>query len=111
MQSQSRGPTGEQTATASSDAPAHEVRMRTVAALADAGTALSVSDLALELDGADGPDDVDADRLRRLRIGLYHRHLPKLAAAGVVDFDPERQSAVIAVDPDSEDLEAAVRWS
>lgn len=29
---------------------------------------------------------VDADR-DRLRVDLHHRHLPKLAAAGIVDYD------------------------
>ncbi|PSP83916.1 hypothetical protein BRC83_06605 [Halobacteriales archaeon QS_1_68_17] len=34
-------------------------------------------------------DDDETDRLRR---SLYHRHLPKLAAHGVVEFDAERQA-------------------
>ncbi|MFB6143039.1 MAG: hypothetical protein ABEJ30_06820 [Halorientalis sp.] len=35
---------------------------------------------------------VDADR-ERLAVDLHHRHLPKLAAAGVVDYDPRSTTA------------------
>jgi len=31
------------------------------------------------------------DVLSEIRISLYHVHLPKLAAAGFIDYDPERQ--------------------
>lgn len=44
----------------------------------------------MQIDGSDG-DDHSTDR-EQLAIQLYHNHLPKLAAHGVVAFEPENQA-------------------
>lgn len=35
--------------------------------------------------------EVPADVLTEVRLSLYHRHLPKLAAAGLIEFNPEKR--------------------
>lgn len=58
-------------------------RRRTVAGLTDRQTAVSVETLAPQV--ADGGFTGDIDRVV---IDLHHVHLPMLADAGVVDYDP-----------------------
>lgn len=76
---------------------ADERRRETFRLLREAGSPLSVMDLAVELAGEGTPtSDAAGDRVRDLRIQLYHRDLPRLADAGLVEFDSERRVAVIA---------------
>lgn len=35
--------------------------------------------------------EVSAEVVTGVRVSLYHRHLPKLAAAGLIEFDSERR--------------------
>lgn len=67
-----------------------ERRRRTVRYLLEEdGETVEVDALAAALaDGADGRA-TGADR-QRVAITLAHAHLPKLEAAGVVDYDPDR---------------------
>lgn len=58
-------------------------RRRTLRLLASDGSTRSVRELADEL--ADAAPGVD-----RLVTSLHHCHLPKLAAAGLVEFDADR---------------------
>ena len=48
-----------------------------------------------ELAGAvvrrEGGDPSDETELERASLALYHAHLPKLAAAAVVEFDPDER--------------------
>lgn len=39
-----------------------------------------------------GTEEETADLERRIRIALHHRHLPKLADAGLVEYDPRSQT-------------------
>lgn len=42
-------------------------------------------------------DEVSGEVLTRLHRSLYHLHIPKIAAAGLVEFDTERE--LVAVTP------------
>lgn len=42
------------------------------------------------------PDDVDSDERKRAYVGLYQVHLPKLADAGIVDWDQDGDDVVRA---------------
>ena len=35
--------------------------------------------------------EASEDAIAKVRLSLYHRHLPKLASAGLIEFDPEKQ--------------------
>ena len=52
--------------------------------------AVSFDDLAEQI--ALWEDDPTYDRYERILTGLYHTHLPKLADAGVVRYDVERET-------------------
>lgn len=67
------------------DALADERRRDAVAYLTETQGAVSRGDL-VDYVAADDPGTDDA-RLERLTAQFHHRHLPKLAAAGLVDYD------------------------
>lgn len=52
--------------------------------------AVTIGDLAEQI--ALGEGDLSRDRYERIVTGLYHIHLPKLAAAGVVQYDLEEET-------------------
>lgn len=68
------------------DALSHPDRQRILRGLR-MGSATSVAALVSELVGAEiggrRPDRT------RIEVALHHRHLPKMADAGVIDYDPE----------------------
>lgn len=70
----------------------HEHRRAIVATLHNTSP-LSWSELvdqvAARVDDEPGVHFVDEETRRRLRIGLYHTHLPKLAEAGAVEYDDQ----------------------
>jgi hypothetical protein len=47
------------------------------------------------------------DRRERVRIGLHHRHLPKLAEAGLVEYDYEAG----VVEPSPSIADEAAPWA
>jgi len=61
-------------------------RRAVVAVLRDRGAA-SLHELA---DSITGPND----RTKRVELELHHRHLPKLADAGLVEYDPDDRAIV-----------------
>lgn len=65
-----------------SDLFASDRRCRLLRALATAGGEASVCDLATRIQTAESVDDTDA-----VRYDLYDRHLSKLVATGVVEYD------------------------
>jgi len=69
------------------DALADATRRVALAELADSGATMTVGELAETLARRSGPD-ADPDRTDR-RTALHHVHLPVLADAGGVTFDPE----------------------
>lgn len=87
---------------------AHEHRRAIVAALLNApGTTLEydalVDSVAARIE-ADDADRSSAEARQRLRIGLHHLHLPKLQAAGIVDFEAEPGSVQFVGDDLVQDL-------
>lgn len=81
-------------------------RRRVLAALCESETRLSLTELAIELN--DGQSDAaargpDRSAVDRLRIELYHQHLPKLADGGFVDFDVDRRTVRLA--PEFDEVE------
>lgn len=70
-----------------------KTRRQVVTLLLEVERPFSVEDLAAELvrlDPTVSPDDTDTEsQAEQLAIRLYHQALPKLADAGVVDFDTE----------------------
>lgn len=72
-------------------------RRRVVAVLRAAGERLTLAELADELARRAGTDpDAAAPDPERLRIGLYHRHLPLLERAGLVEFDADGRTVRLA---------------
>ena len=63
----------------------HRRRRRVLAVLRDAEEPLTLEEVAAELAGRWG--DPEREHLDRVRLSLHHWHLPKLAAAGAVDYD------------------------
>lgn len=58
-----------------------------------------LADLATELAHAESPDAEDVtERRQRHSIRLYHADLPKLADAGLVEFDREERTAELSDD-------------
>lgn len=53
-------------------------------------------------------DDVSEDRRDRVRLTLVHNHLPKLDAAGIVDWHPEEDRVELLGDPTVESVVDAV---
>lgn len=69
---------------------ASEQRCQILRALAAAGGEASVRDLALRTrvrETGRPADRIDPDTVESLRYDIYDRHLPKLAATGVVEYD------------------------
>lgn len=76
------------------EALAHERRRHVLSVLRDAGDSLTVRELAVEiarLENGAAAGTVDPDRVDSIRLGLYHRHAPKLADVGLVEYDAEER--------------------
>ncbi|TYT62782.1 DUF7344 domain-containing protein [Natrialba swarupiae] len=75
-----------------------EANRAVLEALDDAGSPLSIDELAAELVSQETfvVDELEYDEcLERARISLYHARLPKLDEAGLVEYDPE--TAVVSL--------------
>lgn len=76
----------------------HGQRRRVLDALGAAEGSLTVTDLASEF--ARRTDrEADPERVERLRVVLYHWHLPRLAEAGLVEFDRSEKTAALSSAP------------
>lgn len=87
------GETGELDLDAVFDALSDQRRRHVISCLLADGRAMALSDLARivaerEADGADR--QIDFETVRGIETSLYHVHVPKLAAAGVVEYDRDR---------------------
>lgn len=68
-------------------------RRHLLACLEDAGGPVPVTDLAAAVAAREDDTDpgaVGPERHRNVRAEIYERHLPKLTATGVVEFDSMR---------------------
>jgi len=85
-----------------------ERRRLALAVLEKRSSRLDLADLAADVAERERGSDAT---VREVRIDLHHAHLPKLAAAGVVDYDPATHTvAPTAGDSETvDDLATAVR--
>lgn len=74
------------------DVLTHQRRRRVLALLRGTDGPASLSEVAAEL----AADEACDDPAERVEISLYHRHVPKLAAAGLVAFDADRRTLTLA---------------
>lgn len=85
----------------------HPRRLRSVRILADVDASLALKDLAVELVRAtrtESGETVGKDQVARVRLSLYHHHVPKLAEAGLVEFDESERRVAIAGSAPLEEL-------
>ena len=71
----------------------HQHRRIVLGTLTAEGRPLTLEDLTeavLEYNHGTAITEAPSDVLSETRIALHHVHLPKLAAEGLVDYDPER---------------------
>jgi hypothetical protein len=74
----------------------HKHRRIALASLANQQESLSIDDLTNEIIKHNhhlSRTEVDDETAKRIHIGLYQVHLPKLAEAGFIQYDPERKVA------------------
>lgn len=72
-----------------------EHRRHALAVIASEPAAMNVSRLVEQLADRLKPEHTKAasdEALRRLRVSLHHRHLPKMVSAGLVEYDAESRT-------------------
>jgi hypothetical protein len=80
------------------DLLASDRRRRLLGCLEDHGGCLPLTDLAAAVAAREAgvePGAVDPERHRAVREEVYERHLPKLTATGVVEFDSMRGTVTL----------------
>lgn len=88
------------------DALADQHRRHVLSCLLEEGRAIGLVDLAWAIaeHEADGPGtDIAAETVREIETSLYHVHVPKLEAAGVVEYDQDRDLVRASTDADQVD--------
>lgn len=88
------------------DVCGHKRRRIVLAALANQQQSLSIDDLtnAIIKHNHHLPrTDIDDETAERIHINLCHVHLPKLAEAGFIHYDPERNVAELTAHVGRED--------
>lgn len=82
------------------DVCGHKHRRIVLAALANQQQSLSIDDLTNAIIKHNHPlprTEIDDETANRIYLCLYHVHVPKLAEAGVIHYDPERNVAELTV--------------
>lgn len=77
----------------------HERRRRVISRLQTAENPISLTDFADELAAEEtetSTDDVSEAEMTRVSTSLYHVHLPKLADAGIVEYDWDEDTITLA---------------
>lgn len=75
------------------DALAHARRRFAIDILSDATAPMALADLAAEIAAREsGGTGAHLEQQKRVQTDLYHCHVPKLEAAGLVEFDRERRT-------------------
>lgn len=64
-------------------------RRLALAALEGRDGAVELQELAREVATREGIETEDGDAFERVAVTLHHVHLPKLAEAGILEYDPE----------------------
>lgn len=59
---------------------------------------LTATLVGLEIDADAGDEDALADARRRIRVGLHHNHLPRLADGDLISYDDETVTATAELD-------------
>jgi hypothetical protein len=67
---------------------ASEYRRLTISILAETSSPVELEDLVTEIATRKVEILSDDDAVERVTISLHHTHLPKLAKAGLLDYDP-----------------------
>lgn len=76
------------------DVLADERRVQVLSVLREDSTAMGLSTLVERVAERMQSDPSSEVAPRRLRISLHHQHLPKIAAAGLVEYDAENHIVV-----------------
>lgn len=82
---------------------AEERRRYVIRILADHGPSVSLPDLADEVAAREFAvpiTEIDDREILFIYLALYHRHIPKLAAAGVLEYDQDRDLVTVAENAD-----------
>ena len=83
---------------------AHRRRRTVLQSLEGAGGSATLTELAIEIatqEAAAEPNaisdhgDISARDRRTVRISLHHTHIPKLAAADAIDYEPETETVTL----------------
>ena len=75
------------------DALSDRRRREVVRYLSENGSEIALADLAAEVAAREHGipiRETDPDEVERVYVSLYHAHVPKLANAGLVEYEPER---------------------
>ena len=82
------------------------LRHQALTVLREHDGSITVADLATDIVESKTSKNTDRDyeAVRQCQLRLHHTHLPKLAAAGLVRFDPEARTATC---PDSRPVGAS----
>lgn len=78
------------------DGLANERRRAALAVLREAEAPLALADLAADLVARERASTApDHEAVQRCYVSLYHRHVPKLVDAGLVEFDADRRTVAL----------------
>lgn len=83
----------------------NERRRQVLRVLRSTDGSMSLTELAVELAWEEREawsGELRTKRFDRIRASLYHRHLPKLTDAGLVEFSPDRE--LVALSEDAEGI-------
>lgn len=84
-----------------SETLSNEQRQLALAILRTQDQPLALADLAEDIARAQQPDpaaDPDYEAVRRLRLNLYHTHVPKLVDAGLVTYNARQRTVRYAAE-------------
>lgn len=72
-------------------------RRQTLQVLCEADEPLALEDLAREVAAREGSDTgASEEEIERVLISLYHIHVPKLEANGIVEFDSSQRTVALS---------------
>lgn len=105
------GDSGELAVDAVFDAMADQLRRHVIRCLPEEGHAVGLSELAwavAEVEAAESGTDIAPETVTDIETSLYHLHVPKLEAAGVVEYDQDRNLVRVSTGADQFDRAASL---